>query len=903
MKSKMLKISFFCDFLRNALDFQAQLDELMDLIPSMGWYDDLLSDIAEFSNSLADSFAEMLSGLSSPKSPYPTSPRSNFYTTQFGTQTFWGTRYHFLYQATTANVKPVSFDEGFEDNEGGLWIETTVQPKNTFPQYVDSRNNDRKYSWAQKFQIPDNEKSAWRQLKLPAYLDFDLDIPSIDSANIKTAKFSQTFGTPVQVNSARKDSSYWDRENNQKHPFPRVALVLRGSNVTRDQLDNRRLRNAGVGFSVVDLVNHTIDRDGPLLASDPLTGGREANNDLFGTFESQLPAINYSMLTQWFMDNLSYRRPGDFEISSTNAVAKNTRNQFAMNIDAWGATTATVGGGPDRTPGGGQNPNLLMFGNPYNLNERSVETFYTSTLAQRRLPPFVRAVNKFPFDLVSDECVTPREEEIASSIISSIQARIARLMFNAGPLLSPYPRWGSDGTLYLLSDYLLRKLEIDYSYKKLMGAIYDNFDIVEKAYSDPEENLNRDFRFFKSRIPRENFRVLIRCILYKMFDNIAENTEHTQVNKSIFEGEGENKFRLLIRSYFNRMVAYYTTEDPQPEEAAKFEALLLLGFGPDADEAQYFQAGAYFFPLAQLYAAYIITWDIANVSHAVKILDLQLNTQAAQADDSILTAINGSLTTQFGQLYTGFPVTIVDYENIPRTYYSRDETNNRVEYLKRGIAALRDPAAPDFGMEEKEDWWFEAQREGYCEMDPAGAPDEYFTFMKNLMTWAGQHPNRGGLGASYILDVTEEQAVRYLSDKIAVAANNRFRRSLSDAYDQRTIQMSLCDICDLGGGLEEFISAQVGYTSTSIAEHFWDEDSDSLGRGTRGHESIAASTRTMEDHQARIMQKVCTFINAETLADAALAWISEEVVDTEIDRIFINIARIQGEINILSRYI
>ena len=106
MKSKMLKISFFCDFLRNALDFQAQLDELMDLIPSMGWYDDLLSDIVEFSNSIADSFAEMLSGLSSPEDPYPASPNSNFYTTQFGTQTFWGTRYQFLTDHTIANVHP-----------------------------------------------------------------------------------------------------------------------------------------------------------------------------------------------------------------------------------------------------------------------------------------------------------------------------------------------------------------------------------------------------------------------------------------------------------------------------------------------------------------------------------------------------------------------------------------------------------------------------------------------------------------------------------------------------------------------------------------------------------------------------------------------------------------------------
>tara|TARA_R110000868_G_scaffold7434_4_gene40364 strand:- start:12506 stop:18235 length:5730 start_codon:yes stop_codon:yes gene_type:complete len=926
MKSKMLKISFFCDFLRNALDFQAQLDELMDLIPSMGWYDDLLSDIAEFSNSLADSFAEMLSGLSSPEDPYPTSPQSNFYTTQFGTQTFWGTRYQFLYQNTTADVHPQSDDLDQDTDFDGLWIETSIKPRDTFSFKANKARFNLglpEYNWGQKFNL--TRIGRWDKLFLPAYKDFTKIDTVIDVNNYRTSRFSQTFGTPVQIYLSRQRdgvsnfSTYWDSQD-LRLPLPKVALVLRGSNVTPTQLENRKIPNAGTGFSIVDISDNTEPETfrenlekimrpgvktsnlrGPLLASDPLVGGRESSGDLFGTFESQLPGLNYSMLTQLFMDNLSYRRVGDFKISSGNSATINTRNQFAMNVDAWGAGNDL--GGPDRTPDTKQNPNLLMFGNPRLLNERNVETFYTSTLAQRRLPPFVRAVNKFPFDLVSDECVTPREEEIASSIISSIQARIARLMFNAGPLLSPYPRWGSDGTLYLLSDYLLRKLEIDYSSNKLMGAIYDNFDIVEKAYSDPEENLNRDFRFFKDRIPRENFRVLIRCILYKMFDNIAENTEYTQINKSIFEGEGENKFRLLIRSYFNRMMAYYTTEDPQPEEAAKFEALLLLGFGPDADEAQYFQAGAYFFPLAQLYAAYIITWDIANVSHAVKTLDLQLNTQAAQADDSILTAINGSLTTQFGQLYTGFPVTIVDYENLPRTYYTRDETNSRVEFLKRSIAALRDPAAPDFGMEEKEDWWFEAQREGYCEMDPAGAPDEYFTFMKNLMTWAGQHPNHGGLGASYILDVTEEQAVRYLSDKIAVAANNRFRRSLSDAYDQRTIQMSLCDICDLGGGLEEFISAQVGYTSTSIAEHFWDEDSDSLGRGTRGHESIAASTRTMEDHQARIMQKVCTFINAETLADAALAWRSEEVVDTEIDRIFINIARIQGEINILSRYI
>lgn len=943
MQNKMLKISFFCDFLRNALDFQAELDKLMDLIPSMGWYDDILGAISEFSNSLAESVSEWWSDLTKGEDPYPAAPNFNFYTTKFGTQTFWGTRSSFLARTTTANIPAEEIIAG----QWEPWIETIIEPKFTWSVIngtAGGEDNDEivNYSWEDKFGIPDADTHNWIKLKLPAWDDFNSNL--FDANNILGSKFSQTYGTPTQVAASRQDSGYW-RDDNLKRPMPRIALVLRGSNPTEEDMQNRKIKNAGIGFSIVNLsappelnpFGEVVTRNynGPLLAADPLTGNREVNLDLFGTFETAAPGINYTLLTQVFMNNVAYRNlaivpdpennPAEYlEIDPTEDWMNNTRNQFAMNINAW-AGGGVRPGGPEQTPARNSeytklNRNLLAYGNPYRLNEKFIETFYTIPLAQRRLPAFVRSVNKFPFDLVGDKCVTPQEEMIASSIISSIQARIARLLFNAGPLLTVYPQWGSDGTLYLLSDYLLRKMETDYKSRNLLGIVYDNFDIVEKAYSNSEEDLNRGFRFYKNRTPRENFRVLIRCVLYKMFDNISTGSEYTSINKSIFDNTdgGLNRFIQLVRSFFARQVEFHTQFN-NPIDVEKWQSLLDLGSGPDGDEAQFLMAGTYFFPLAHLYAAYIITWDVANLSWGVKDLDLQLNSQKAQADDSIFTAVNGTLSEQFTKKFRKFPITVTDYENVPRTYYALDEVEDRITYLERGIDGLRAEDAPDLGLGEKEDWYFEARDNNYCTMRPGDAPDQeaYRAFMTKMFDWALEHPNRGGLAPWTSQDFDCERALignnhcppDHINTFLARKAIG-ISRNIMNTYLNGTPPRSFCEVCDMDDStLEQTFS----YDAQSWADYAWEHSRDGGGRNhlwghdaddhAGGHTSAAASGVILRSDIRGLFDNLCAFMSAPDLFEAARSVGLGDAAARERDRIAINIARIQSEINTLSRYI
>jgi len=694
--------------------------------------------------------------------------------------------------------------------------------------------------------------------------------------------------------------------------MPRLALVFRGVNENEQQRENRVIKNAGTGFSIVDLSSDPplyfpTNYEGPLIASDPLSG-RDSTEDLFGTFETQVPMMNYSILNTSFMDNLSYSDPGTTLITPGDGAAKNTRSQFAMNINAW-AEPGQGAGGPEQTPDNPRdsypkrNRNLLTFGNPYRLNEKSIESFYTApSLAPRRLPPFVRAVNKFPFDLVDDKCVTTQEEEVASSIVLSIQARIVRLMFNSGPLLQVYPQWCSDGTLYLLSDYLLRKLEKEYSQKQLIGVIYDNFDIIEKAYSDPSRNLNRDFRFYSNRTPRENLRVLLRCVLYRVLDNIAEGTEYLSANKSIFEGDGRERFINLVRSYCERMEEYYTTEDPQPDKVQEFEGLRNKGgFGGNST---FWRAGAYLFPLAQLYAAYIISWDMTGLSTAIKELDFQLKSQAAQADDAILTAVNGSLSSRFSSLYENFPITITDYEGTPRTYYSREEASERVAYLRRGITELNREETPDFGIGDYEDLYFAAKRGGYYSLSPVDAPQEYYDTVDALLQKAATGANQEGLGYQ---SAWEGGPLLSIANQIKVAANLRFT-NLRAEYRNRNITIALGDICTYDRDqLDNFFQESLGYSAADTVSALWDDENDQgyTGRGEEPTTSEAVSVGILKSKIYDTMQRVCALLSAPTLADAARAvgFVNEGDIQAEEDRIAINIARIQGEINILSRYI
>ena len=626
------------------------------------------------------------------------------------------------------------------------------------------------------------------------------------------------------------------------------------------------------------------------------------------------------------MNNLSYRNLGapeqPFEIEIFDPIMNNTRNNFAMNINAWaGAGTSA---GPEQTPDNPlqgytkMNKNLLKFGNAYRRNEKAVESFYTSAIGQRRLPPFVRAVNQFPFDLAGDECVTPREELIASSIVSSIQARLARMFFNAGPMMSYYGNWGSDGTLYMLSDYLLRKLEREYRNIKILGVIYDNFDIVEKAYSKPEDEINRGFQFYKNRTPRENFRVLILCILRRMLDIISSNTEYPSLNKSLFDAESGNlsKFTQLSTSYFLRMIEYYRDENPDNLIASKqeqYEYLYNLGRGPEGDEAQYLQASYYFFPIAHLTAAYIITWDVSELSSGIKDLDFQLSSQKAQADDSILTAVNGVLSTQFSDNFSGLPVTISDYEGTRRTYYRKEELEDRRDYLEGLLEGLRALDAPDVGLGEKEDWYFEAKANNYCFIRADEAPDQvaYQAYMTKLFDWALEHPNRGGLRKATSMDLECERALignnlcprDNINDVLARTANHLVRDNIMRTFLDGSPPRSFCDVCDMDDATRE---ETFGYNPRTTANSVWAEgsgDGHYWGRGQNGHTSQAASAGIMRSDINTLLQKLCGFMTAPNLFEAARVVGFGQEAEAERDRIAIETAQIQDEINTLSRYI
>ena len=114
-----------------------------------------------------------------------------------------------------------------------MWLQIGFLPPQTLSV------NFQAYSWLEKFGIPDARRSDWLRLKYPAYDNFQNGRIIVD--NTDKEKFSQTYGTPVQIAAARRNASYWSEDNN-KNPIPQLALVFRGANENEQQREGRIIK-------------------------------------------------------------------------------------------------------------------------------------------------------------------------------------------------------------------------------------------------------------------------------------------------------------------------------------------------------------------------------------------------------------------------------------------------------------------------------------------------------------------------------------------------------------------------------------------------------------------------------------------------------------------------------------
>ena len=91
VQDKLAKINSLCDALRSFANIQVQIEQLIENLPSMQWYDDLLQFVADLSNFLADSFSKLFEGLfdKDQEKMVRQLAEYNMYSSELGTQLFF----------------------------------------------------------------------------------------------------------------------------------------------------------------------------------------------------------------------------------------------------------------------------------------------------------------------------------------------------------------------------------------------------------------------------------------------------------------------------------------------------------------------------------------------------------------------------------------------------------------------------------------------------------------------------------------------------------------------------------------------------------------------------------------------------------------------------------------------
>ena len=551
-RRKLAKINGLCDWLRDMLNFQTELQGFIDALPGMGLYDDALEALSDLSNSLADSvvdFWQWLFGEDDPPDDNPT--KRNLYATPMGMQLFWQIQ-HKLSDFPIAKVilaeeienpeRSTEFGEGGPrhqiSQEGasapmtGLVYQTPHASAGYF-RYIDRGEMDPHYAYtANKDAV-----SYWRAL-VPG-LSWTLDVPP---------PYGLEYARRVPFPEMRSQLKYDDEHTLDRTILQHYRDDTKFTNPyigwTGDCYLEWRGNNIKIYHKEIKLKTPHFTTEGDLLEGpiadrtpDPMDIAKysetpECFNELVADFtpydnaglegegEPFGPILSYKIMdrnqrfdrdvfngtmTKWSDQQRSENPEERAFVPMTPAVggvivgndpARQDLIRAAMNSiissDYFRGKFWRQGMDEPEVDEALAAPKVdfSSIGNTFVTIAGSVNRSFTSPSGKRRLSGFFRGLQKAPFKPVDDVCVTAQEVQIASLTINSIQSRIYEYLVNVSPLITVYIPWNNYGTTGIVIDYLTRKISEDLTDKGLLGVVYDQFPIIKKVYADnPDNNL------------------------------------------------------------------------------------------------------------------------------------------------------------------------------------------------------------------------------------------------------------------------------------------------------------------------------------------------------------------------------------------------------------------------------
>jgi len=728
VSDKINKINNLCNWLRDLANIKFQIERLIDSLPTMTWYDDLLEFIASISNSISESIAELFSDLFGKEQITRQLPEYNLYNSKMGTELLYQlgpklreASINNLYKSSNGDVffqtpasygQRVGFSLGREDGEvvagriqgnfGGRrngWTEdvvydmlwpnvATVLPRLPIPQYRNPPQPPQEsYDYAY-YSIRNAPSPLVKRLDS----EYLLRQPSLQRINYGAER------NDPEIRQLMKISSYvYGYLRNQEDTSPYVGYT---------GASNLYCANSEKGD--IRIVYWNPDRQTPTVAyynpAGLIHNERSVSSDTQtitdnGDFES----VDYRIFNNLQVGDFNFRVDNSFKLFINDTLMPPLFSEGMFQMYSNFSVGLPVDSGT-RQPGPiaraervlDRDEDLTSIQNYRERIDTQINVAVINDTGRRRMPRYVSAVAKLPLERTDDICVTAEDTLRAESAIQVIQTRMISFFMNIMPLARVYPCWNSVGTVKLITDYLHKKITDELTAKEMIGPLYESVQYVKLVFpQDLEDSKFKNNPAISDDLsPSANVRNIIESMYVGILENISRTSEYKSVNRSAFDPESplnikqryENTLVKFYRLLFNVNFEEYGIADAEQARAA--QSIIGQFYNGNQITQLGLLAGAYYFPIAFQIASYMIYYD-RGIKYANRYSDTQYRilVQNANADDNLLTAIKGELVTKFSTPFAGFPVSVGYYDGTQEiTYYSSDQVEERLRTLTEEVS-------------------------------------------------------------------------------------------------------------------------------------------------------------------------------------------------------------------------
>ena len=737
IQDKLSKINTICDMAKDFTKVQIQLERLINSLPTLSWYDDFLKFIADISNS----FAELFSNTSSDafdqdqKKTIRQLAEYNLYSSEMGTELFYQIFFpmrdlpinQFYYNGqSTGFLTPASWDPervGFSFNQNlNRDGEITFQGNFGSRRNQYTENNVYSFIWQDTRDPrnrPGNSRIEPNRLNVPQYRGAPQEpYESWDSAyyslrNSPSSLLKRLQSAPDRTTigeMGRVDYGARIRPDDEALYLSSVAKRVYNYFIS-EEIRSPYVNSTGASFLVCGAPGRPVSNIN-ISYFDQLGDSKTiAEYDPTGIIKNELSGGTYIPGSDGNYETVNYEVFAGTEIGDS-VISLNDRNHltvdniimptneslgvrnlyanFSIGVPSANYTRRRPNQPSSRTTSQNRDEDVRSIQNYTQRIDSTINNAIITDTGKRRLARYITAINKPPLHKVDDICITVNDITRADAVIRVIQSRLSSFFLNIMPLAPVYPNWGSLGTVKLITDYLHRKIKADLQEKNILGSLYETLEYVKIVYPriSDDESLKRNPLIDQFNTPDLNVKNIVEAVYIGMIENIQVTSEYSSVAKSIFDPTSSSyekykntllKFYKILGDDNTFLPSYGISEDQTEATKEKIRQF----YNEEGVTELGISVGVYYFPIAFQIASYMIYYD-KGIKYSNRFSQTNYNSllEMATADDGLLSALKGQPIFKFAQGFSGFPVSVVTWnEEREISYYNQQQVLDRISSL------------------------------------------------------------------------------------------------------------------------------------------------------------------------------------------------------------------------------